>query len=174
MALLKMCDEKLDTLPEGIVARLSALEEKLAALTANGFTPTAGKVTPGENVMLKRSVKPEEVKAPSMPSDTKKAVRSSPKPVTWWIEAAKRVGEKNPSVFPFMKLSRAYESENGINVYVEGEIGMMMLDTPEMRRTLSELSAALSGSPVPESAFKFIQTGPQDIQKPIDDLPDET
>ena len=174
MALLKMCDEKLDTLPEGIVARLSALEEKLAALTANGFTPTAGKVTPGENVMLKRSVKPEEVKAPSMPSDTKKAVRSSPKPVTWWIEAAKRVGEKNPSVFPFMKLSRAYESENGINVYVEGEIGMMMLDTPEMRRTLSELSAALSGTPVPESAFKFIQTGPQDIQKPIDDLPDET
>ena len=71
-----------------------------------------------------------------------------------------------------MKLSRAYQSENKITVRVEGDIGMMMLDTPEMKQTLSELSAALSEQPLPPSAFEFIQTEPESVQKPIDDLPD--
>ncbi len=177
MALLKMCDNKLDTLPEGIVARVSALEEKLAVLLTNGAAlpdkaarPEAPPRT--EPNMFKKSVKPDTVKAPDLPADGKKAVRPAPKPVSWWIEAAKRIGEKNPAVYPFLKLSRAYQSENKITVRVEGDIGMMMLDTPEMKQTLSELSAALSEQPLPPSAFEFIQTEPESVQKPIDDLPD--
>lgn len=182
MALLKMCDDKLDTLPESIVARLSALEEKLAVIMSGGISlqntaaaeNTAPSASKTETSMFKKAVKPEVPKAPELPQDSRKAVRAAPKPVSWWIEAAKRIGEKNPSMFPFMKLSRAYQSDGKITVRVEGDIGMMMLDTPEMRQQLSALSAALSDAPLPPSAFEFIQTEPESTQNPIDELPDET
>lgn len=176
MALLKMCDEKLDALPEGIVSRISALEEKLAALSSGVVPLTAPSETsaaPKGDVMFKRSVVPEKIPETVSPAESKKAVRSGLKPVTWWIEAVKRTSETSPSIAPFMKLSRAYEDGDKILIRVEGGIAAVMLDTPEMKNTLSELSAVITGKPVPPSAFEFREVARDDDALPIDELTED-
>ncbi len=175
MALLKMCDERLDTLPEGIVARISALEEKLAMLSSGmpAASDTASAQKKSEPVMFKKSVSPEKIPETVSPAESKKAVRTGLKPVTWWIEAVKRTSETNPSMAPFMKLSRAYEDGNKILIRVEGGIAAVMLDTPEMKKSLSELSAVITGTPVPENAFVFREVASDGERAPIDELTED-
>lgn len=173
MALLKMCDEKLDTTPEGIVARLSALEEKLALIIANGVSvPTeqalAQKSAP--ETMFKKSVTPEKPQTMTRPAEPKKAVRTGMKPVSWWIEAAKQISATDSSLYPFMKTSRAFESNGKILVRVEGAMGMMMLDTTEMKNMLSAYSRTLSDTPVAPNDFQFIEVTPEIEKNPIDEL----
>ena len=176
MALLKMCDEKLDTLPEGIVARISALEEKIAMLSSGavvvGTAENAEPPKKSEPVMFKKSVSPEKIPETVSPAESKKPVRTGLKPVTWWIEAVKRTSETNPSMAPFMKLSRAYEDGNKILIRVEGGIAAVMLDTPEMKKSLSELSAVITGTPVPASSFEFREVARDSEASPIDELTD--
>ncbi len=169
MALLKMCDERLDTLPEGIVARLSAIEEKIAAIQ-NGLP-----ITPAESViptetMYKKTTPPEKPAPINLPEKSPKPVREKMKPVSWWMEAAKKIGESQPGVFPFLKLSRAYECGDKITIRVEGEIGMMMLDTSEIKSALSAISATAGDRAYPPSAFEFIAVEPEQIENPIDEL----
>jgi hypothetical protein len=112
-----MCDEKLDTVPEGLTARVSALEEKIALLQSgavqipqsapvNKTAPApAASNTAGETVMYKKSVEAPKVEAVKEPVKSgQKNVREGLKPVGWWIEAAKKIGEKDQSIAPFMKL----------------------------------------------------------------------
>lgn len=216
MTFLKMCDETLDCAPAGLAARVSALEERLAAVYAGRVTPVAGTGSPqklnfvsGEQtVMYKKSVIPESaVTADSRDkpgkdfnaldmsntinalntSDTPNvsgslgtlnknggpAVRQGPKPVSWWAEATKKVSETNPSVSPFMKLSRAFENGDRILVRVSGSIARDMLDNARMRQLLSELSLSFSGRLCPADKFDFIETGiPTNEKNPIDDLSD--
>lgn len=177
MALLKMCDERLDTLPEGIVARISALEERLAILSSGVAIPTVSDTAPApkksEPVMFKKSVAPEKIPKTVSPTESKKAVRTGLKPVSWWIEAVKRTSDTNPSMAPFMKLSRAFEDGNKILVRVEGGIAAVMLDTPEMKNSLSELSAVITGTHIPASAFEFREATKDDKRLPIDELTDD-
>ncbi len=177
MALLKMCDEKLDALPEGIVSRISALEEKLAALASGAVTVNPAVSAPvaaaKDTVMFKKSVVSEKIPETVSPAESKKAVRTGLKPITWWIEAVKRTSETNPSMAPFMKLSKAYEDGNKILIRVEGGIAAVMLDTPEMKNALSELSTVITGKTVPPSAFEFREVARDEDSSPIDELTNE-
>ena len=143
MTLIKMCDDKLDTLPEGIAARVSAIEEKLA--TGNFVAPT---LQSGEPVTFKKAVAPdrkaiedaEKERTAPKPAQTPKpaATRSGLRPVPWWAEAMKRI---DPSVASFFQLSKAYVDGNKIIIRAKGSFAIMMMDTPEMRQKLSDLSA---------------------------------
>ncbi len=178
MALLKMSDERLDTLPEGIVARLSSLEEKMAAIQ-NGIqlTPNAPEAVKAEtsgNAMFKKTTAPEPVAEIKLPKAPPAPAREKMKAVNWWIEAAKKIGEKNPAAYPFLKLSRAYECGDKISVRVEGEIGMMMLDTPEIKAALSNVSAMVGDKPYPPSAFEFMAVAVEHTEiDPLDELTEE-
>jgi len=156
MTLVKMCDDKLDTLPEGIAARVSAIEEKLA--TGSFVAPK-----PGETVSFKKTVAPD----PKAVRDAEKerAVLASPKPaaasqrsglrpVPWWAEAMKRM---DPSVASFFRLSKAYMDGNKIIIRANGSFAIMMMDTPEMREKLSQLSATYAPDKMClPSDFEFI------------------
>ncbi len=178
MALLKMSDERLDTLPEGIVARLSALEEKIAAIQ-NGIQltpniPETVKAEASESAMFKKTAPPAPVAEAKLPEAPPAPTREKMKAVNWWIEAAKKIGEKNPAAYPFLKLSRAYEAGDKISVRVEGEIGMMMLDTPEIKAMLSNISAMVGDRAYPPSAFEFIAVAVEHTEiNPLDDFSSE-
>ncbi len=178
MALLKMCDERLDTLPEGIVARLSALEEKIAALQNGALSApvnTEALKPNSEDSMFKKTVPPTQQLEEKLPQAPPAPTREKMKPVTWWIEAAKKIGEKQPAAYPFLKLSRAYECGDKISVRVEGEIGIMMLDTPEMKALLSNMSAMIGDKPYPPSAFEFMVVASEHTEiNPLDELAGET
>lgn len=173
MALMKMCDEKLDTLPEGIAARVSSLEEKLA--TGNFAPPTQKQGT--EAMMFKRSDAPdphaesdaeaqlENQKKQEVSQSTKSALqkKSGLRPVSWWAEALKRI---DPSIACLLKLSRAYADGNKIIIRADGQFAIGMLDNAEMRQKLSELSAAYSPDKfcLP-SDFEFIDIHGTDDEK---------
>ena len=141
MTLVKMCDDKLDTLPEGIANRVSAIEEKLA--TGNFVAPK-----PGETVSFKKTVAPDEKakkdaekEKTAPPPPAIKPTRTGLRPVPWWAEAIKRL---EPSTASFFHLAKAYIDGNKIIVRANGSFNVMMMDTPAMREKLSELSAVFA------------------------------
>ena len=181
VALLKMRDERLDTFPEGLTARISAIEEKLAGIIAGSTpiaksgadrvseeAPKAPKKT--EEMMFKKSVVPEKI--PELKSSPKENgnVRQGLKPVSWWIEAIKKVGEKDPSMAPLMKFSRAYESGDKILIRVEGSIAMLMLNTPEMKSTLAALTPSIADRTYTSAQFEFTEVPPEAKLSPLDEL----
>ena len=183
ITLLKMRDERLDTYPEGLSARVSALEEKLASILA-GSTPVItannsdtsdkndgdAKPKKTEEMMFKKSVVPD--KLPEIKSSPKENgnVRQGLKPVSWWIEAAKKIGEKDPSMAPFMKSSRAYENGDKILIRVEGSIAMLMLNTPEMKNTLSSLTPSIADKAYSPAQLEFTEVPPEARSSPLDEL----
>ena len=185
MTLLKMCDDKLDSAPEGLVSRISALEEKLAMLANGAIIPfaqdskTSEPVTPknslaGETLMFKKAVQPQasDETKPTIKSENR-SVRQGLKPASWWVEATKKLSQTNPSVSPFMRLSRAYENGDRILVRVDGSIARDMLDTPQMRSTLSALSASYAERTYPPDKFDFTETGNTgSTSSPLDELQD--
>ena len=188
ITLLKMRDERLDTFPEGLTARISALEEKLAGLLAGGVnvqpasafgedgkTVTGGAHAlshqkPSEDIMFKKSVIPDKLPETRSAPKENGNVRQGLKPVSWWIEAIKRVGEKDPSMAPLMKFSRAYESGDKITVRVEGSIAMLMLNTAEMKGTLSALTPSIADRAYTPAQFEFIEVVPEAKTSPLDEL----
>ena len=175
ITLLKMRDERLDTYPEGLTARVSALEEKLAGILAGGIhvaassenAPTPKKT---EEMMFKKSVVPE--KLPEVKSSPKENanVRQGLKPVPWWIEAVKRIGEKDPSMAPFMKMSRAFENGDKILIRVEGAIAMMMLNTQETKERLSALTPSIADRAYSPAQLEFTEVAPELKQSPLDEF----
>ncbi|MBE6609468.1 MAG: DNA polymerase III subunit gamma/tau [Ruminococcaceae bacterium] len=183
LAFLKMCDEKLDTFPEGLTARVSALEEKIALLSAGAvpIAQTASAPAPkssasasakaGETVMYKKSVEaPKTETVKETVKSGQKNVREGLKPVSWWIEAAKKIGEKDPSIEPFMKLAKGYENGSKVLIRAEGSMAVFMLDTPEMRSTLASLATSISGKPHTPDCFEFIEVTVKNDDHPINDL----
>lgn len=181
MAFLRMCDERLDTLPEGLVARVSALEERLAAVSSGGVIPVAG-ATEGasaQTLSFKKTVSADAVKADvKRDAEIKTApepapVRKGLKPITWWAEATKRVAAQSPSVSPFMRVARAYENGDRILVRVDGAMARNMLDSQQIRNILSALSAGLAPTQIAPDKFDFVETGDTaTVLAPIDELQD--
>ena len=181
MAFLRMCDDRLDTLPEGLVARVSALEERLAAVSSGGVIPVAG-ATEGasaQTLSFKKTVSADTVKADvKRDAEIKTApepapVRKGLKPITWWAEATKRVAAQSPSVSPFMRVARAYENGDRILVRVDGAMARNMLDSQQIRNILSALSAGLAPTQIAPDKFDFVETGDTaTVLAPIDELQD--
>jgi DNA polymerase-3 subunit gamma/tau len=180
LAFLRMCDEKLDTVPEGLTARVSALEEKIALLqsgavqipqSAPAVKPASAPSTAGETVMYKKSVEAPKTEAVKEPLKSgQKNVREGLKPVSWWVEAAKKIGEKDQSIAPFMKLAKGYENGNKVLIRAEGSMAVFMLDTPEMRSTLASLATTISGKPHTPDCFEFVEVTFKAEDHPINEL----
>lgn len=175
ITLLKMRDERLDTYPEGLTARVSALEEKLANVLAGGVTlnapaPDAKAPKKTEEIMFKKSVVPEKI--PEVKSSPKESmnVRQGLKPVSWWIEAVKRIGEKDPSMAPFMKMSRAFENGDKLLIRVEGAIAMLMLNTQETKEKISALTPSIADKAYSPAQLEFTEVPPELKESPLDEL----
>lgn len=174
MALLKMCDDKLDTGVEGLVARVSALEERIADGYVSASVAPAVPKTPNtaSTVSYKKAVTPPPV-APIKPSSDV-SVRQAPKQAPWWAEAVKKVSSTNPSIAPFMRLSRAYEIGGRLSIRVDGAIAREMLDTPQNREMIAALSRTYAVEPVSADKIDFVESGASDteVKSPLDELTD--
>lgn len=167
MAFLKMCDDKLDASVDGLIARITALEERLAggivSLSSSPAVPQKA-----ETVAYKKAVTPPPVASVRLSSD--EHVRQAQRQAPWWAEATKKVSATMPSIAPFMKSSRAYENGDRLTVKVDGAMAMLMLDTPEIRQMISGLSKTYAPEPFAPEKIEFIDAGPADIEDPLDEL----
>lgn len=175
MALLKMCDDKLDTSAEGLLARISALEERVAGgvISASSAPAEQKKPMAQPTVSYQKAVTPPPV-APVKPS-VDVPVRQAQKQAPWWAEAVKRVAGTNPSIAPFMRLSRAYENGDRLTIKVDGAIAREMLDTPENRALIASLSVTYAVSPFTPDKIEFMEAGgmTEEVKSPLDELSDE-
>ncbi len=171
MAFLKMCDGKLSMSVEGLAARLSAVEERIAGLV-NGVMPMSAPVKASvETVAFKKAVPPPASDVKPIVKSATTQVRTALKPAPWWAEATRKVSESRPYIAPFMKQARAYENGGTLLIKVEGSMAKDMLDTPEMRGVISALSASFASAPFAENKIEFMIAGKlEDGLAPIDEL----
>lgn len=182
ITLLKMRDEHLDTYPEGLTARVAALEERLAGILS-GSTPVnasaasvkkdTGSKSPAagdETVMFKKSVVPDPIPEAKPSPRENKSVRQGLRPAVWWIEAVKRIGERDPSMAPLMKFSRAYENGDKILIRVEGSLAMLMLNTPEMKEAIASITPSIADRPYTAAQLEFTEVTPEAKGSPLDEL----
>lgn len=187
MTFLKMCDDKLDVYPAGLAARVSALEEKIAVLSEgaasvnSAFTPVQNVGSPshgntGTAAMYKKSVVPEiaasDASVPPVSSKDSQKVRRNPaKPVPWWAEVVDRIAGSNPSAAPFLKMSQAFETEEGLLIRVRGAMATELLDTQEFRAKLVESVCFCSGKKYSTESLRFTEADmPSETADPIDEL----
>ncbi len=126
MTLVKMCDESLDTSNEGILSRLSKLENTVAL---GSFSVQA----PAEKSVIKQ---------PETPKEEKKTGETVLKYLSSWVEAIDRIEQSVPSAAAFLKLAKAYIGEDGsIKVLFSDPFSMEMVDSPKVR---ADVRASLS------------------------------
>ncbi len=150
MTLVKMCDDSLDTSNEGILSRISKLENTVA-LGAYAAPSKAAQTTSAPVVKI------EEQKTESAPVSEKKETSESVwKYIPAWIEAVERVAQTAPAAAAFLKLAKAYIGENGnVKVLFADAFSMGMVDNPAVH---SNVRAALSlclGRDIPASGLIF-------------------
>ncbi len=174
MALLKMCDDKLDTGVQGLAARITALEERIVGGTVSVTPPLSAAATPSVSttVSYKKAVTPPPVEPIKPSSDI--SVRSAPKQAPWWAEAVKKVGDTNPALAPFMKVSRAYEMNGRLVIRVDGAMAKDMLDTPQTKALIANLSVTFAAAPIAADKIDFVENGSKNKEErsPLDDLDD--
>ena len=170
IALLKLCDNKLDSTPESIISRLSEVEEQLAQIQINGITVEKPEHIPmnheKKDIMVKKKIVPDKIEKPVIPEEKPK-VRENPRPLTWWIEAIKRLDN---SVSAFLRNSRAYEDEGKIIIRVENDFSKIMTDSKDNRAKLAQISTSITGKTILPDTFVFIVSGKLDNDDPIDEL----
>ncbi len=126
MTLVKMCDESLDTSSEGILSRLSKLENTVAL---GSFLP---KETEQKPIAKKEDPLKEE----------KKTGEAVLKYLPVWVEVVDRIEQTTPSAAAFLKLAKAYIGEDGsVKVLFSDPFSMGMVDNPTVR---ADVRASLS------------------------------
>ena len=139
----------------------AALEEKEYEIKAGGGAVTV-KIS-GKKEIVSLDIQPEIVD----PDDIETL---SDIIIAGVNEAIKKVGEKDPSMAPLMKFSRAYESGDKILIRVEGSIAMLMLNTPEMKSTLAALTPSIADRTYTSAQFEFTEVPPEAKLSPLDEL----
>ena len=170
LTLIKLCDERLGTSPEALVARIAALEAKLASGVS--IAPSAQIQAPEE--------KPQEVEAPAAVAPTVAPTAAAPtertlRPLRVWAEVIESFRTTNPGVAALLTTERAYTDESGrIIVSYSKDITKIMMTPPEkLEAFCSALSLALDRAVEPRQVvFEKVEAGgtPNDAKILADEL----
>lgn len=134
LTLMKMCDSRLSSTQDALLARITALENKLALLS-KGIAPVETAIKPAEEpkkAEVKEAPKPKEEKK-EMP----KAVPAMER-LRSWNEIISKVGESDHAIESFLKSCVCYynEADRIYKIVSSREIMAKMLDTPKNKRVL--------------------------------------
>ncbi len=111
MTLIRMGDEALDTSNDALVSRISKLEAQLAGVSVIS-TPTADK--PAEKKSAQKEAKNKESEATTKTAEVKSTpTHSGEKLIRGWAEICDKAASNDPSLVPFLKMSRGYLREDG-------------------------------------------------------------
>ena len=150
MALVRMCDESLDTSSEALLSRLSKLEDQIRAASfgvpaiPSEITETKEEKKPEPKKSEKKAapveVKPEKV-APTKTESDKPRLR----PIRCKMEVAEKLALTDIPASSFFKSAKVFESESGkIIVKLSNDFAVSMLTKPTTKSALiASLSSAL-------------------------------
>ena len=122
MALVRMCDEALDSSSEALLSRIAQLEEKMITgsfVSSRSPDPASSPVPVEEEKQAERTI---EAPAPSVAAPVTATFTPKPqesgekrvlKPMRNWMEAVEKISRSDPMRAGFVKNAKAYTLENG-------------------------------------------------------------
>ena len=140
MALVKMCDVSIDGSADALAARISKLENALAAgvaIAPQAVAPqekSVAQIAPESKTEISAPDKKEEKKAAE--STVQKAPELELKVLRGWGEICDRAASDNGAALGFLKMAKAFT--DGVKIYVRfpNDFAKGMVDTPSMREAL--------------------------------------
>ncbi len=156
LALIRLCDETLDSSVEAVLSRISALEEKLQR--SMNFDYSSKKDTFCENDAKKVDSKSSKESAfdTVAPKHTKPSGNSSEtlKAINVWMDLIDTVSKDDESIAGFLKLTEAYKTtENKIKILTDSDFTIDMLKSSTDR--IAVLLSNLLGENIQSSNIIF-------------------
>ena len=139
MALIKLCDNSVDTSLDALLSRISVLENAIALgvpLRKNDIEDVKNDVTSIDRANDKKDDKNvNEPAISSVPKATKETAIL--KPLRGWNEIAGRAASGDSGILGFLKIAKAYTDESG-KVYLKfsNDFALSMVDTDVMRNNI--------------------------------------
>ncbi len=168
MALIRMCDEALDTSSEAMLSRLSKLEDAVRLASFAPQRAVESTVAQNEKKEAKQEVKKEEITPEPKPETVKKPTVSEggkPKlrPIRCKMEIAEKLSMTDIPAASFLKSSKMFEGENGeVLIKLSNDFAISMLSKPKTKEALlASLSAALN-RPIADSSVKIEKSSSED------------
>lgn len=138
LTLVRMSEGKLATDTEALLSRISELEGKVNMLSAQ---------LKGGNVTVIEAKEPEPAPTEVNPEPVKEEKKAEPQPtapadgireVEDWAEILRKIEDKDPSCTAFLAQTQSCIMGNEFIIKVADAFGVMMLDTPDNRKTITE------------------------------------
>ena len=140
MALVKMCDMSLETSADTLAARISKLENAIAAGNISLAAPVA---TEKREEIKKAPQKIEEAKTAEPKAEVPKAVVSQSggasgelKVLRGWGEICDRAAADNGAALGFLRMAKAFTDGSKIYIRFPNDFARSMVDNPSMRESL--------------------------------------
>lgn len=186
MTLIRMCDEKLDTSEEALLARISAIEDRLDAGQYAPAVASPESEKPREKEKHEEKTKKSEVKTETTPSDGASSGAYSEsscgkkRALSYWVEAVDKICKDDPSLTGFIKNSKTYKnSEGNIVLRLESDFALAMIKS--RNSTMNTLVTVLSSyekRPLTPSNIAFevshendiIDVGRENIDEILNDI----
>ena len=136
LTLVRLCDKRLDTTPEGLLARIEKLEEGAALMPAAAKVAPApiAEKSPAPSVEAKAAPKPVSAAAPKAAAPATVAVDAAPSAgqaltrMRGYANCLERIARTNSMIASFLKDSRAYIDGTGrVLVVLPNSFAEMML-----------------------------------------------
>ncbi|MBQ2767698.1 MAG: DNA polymerase III subunit gamma/tau [Clostridia bacterium] len=174
LALIRLCDPRLDSSADALLNRIADLERRLALLAAGSpipteqAAPTAIPVPAEPSISAKEemSAAPTPEPSPAATGDTAGAVQLHTLPA--WPEVIDQLRQKDPALSSFLQRAKAAQDSAGcVIVRVNNPFMLTMIDRPVNRDLL--LAALADQLSAPPAGLRFEVSTP-DIQLPDDDI----
>ena len=190
MALIRACDATLSSGNDALLARISALEDKLA--TGNFTAPrkepqktvqeapsepslpmmTEEAPTPKVSAPKKETASAEKP-APEKKTQTAKTIGGGRtlKGFKKWQEVVRKLSPTEGLFSPFLQMAYAYEGSDGkFYLFFENQFGVTLL-TDDKKKTIANAVNAVGGTAyIPSDIIGSVQEDVGGIREPIDDL----
>ncbi len=174
LALIRLCDPRLDADNDALLARLADLERKLALLSAGGMSHLSAAVQPS-SAPIPTETATDGPQAAHEAKDERGAEVPTPAPVTpaeglrglsVWPEVIEQLRGRDPALSSFLQRARAAQGKDGgVIIRVPNAFILTMIDRPVNRELI--LSAIAAQAEQPPTGLRF------DVASTEETLPDD-
>ena len=182
--LVRMCDPELETSPEALLARIAALEDKIAFGQIN-ISPAPASTTAGVDVSAQPKVDhtksdaertmesapaPKKAQAPK-PQPAAEGEKRVLRPLRVWAEVLEKLNKANPLPAAFYFGAKAYTDQSGCVVLKFGsDFDIQMAKSYNAVPTLCSILSGLLGASITENKVLFECDGKTAESSVIDEI----
>ena len=170
MALVRMGDETLDTSSDALVSRISKLEAQLAGVSV---VPAHIMDKPAEKKSEHSPTQSNVSEDSKIIADTKPvSVPTGEKMIRGWSEICDKAASNDPSLLPFLKMSRGYLKGDGSGVIVrfQNDFAMNMFMISGLPNSFAAVISGAVKQEIPSHKIEYVVSTSAVEEDALDDL----